>query len=207
MLLSDIGRILVDFLLLDLEVTAITYQACLEFLTFMDYYVSKMIGSRELKKFCVLYPGKTLLDKMTASDIAFAILCYENGVDVWLERIKMKRMNNVDRESFEKTASLKYHHQPGTKLKAYEDGWTEEGVQYYEEMVINVKGIMGNKPLWENVKVHWKTYLRENKRSSFVHSAAAMGEDGDDGIEEQGTAGVERMNNHDIDLPGDDDDE
>ena len=207
MLFSDIGRILVDFLLLDLEVTAITYQACLEFLTFMDYYVSKMIGSRELKKFCVLYPGKTLLDKMTASDIAFAILCYENGVDVWLERIKMKRMNNVDREAFEKTASLKYHHQPGTKLKAYEDGWTEEGVQYYEEMVRVVKGIMGNKPLWENVKVHWKTYLRENKRSSFVHSAAAMGEDGDDGIEEQGTAGVERMNNHDIDLPGDDDDE
>ena len=207
MLLSDIGRILVDFLLLDLEVTEITYQDCLEFLTFMDYYVSKMIGSRELKKFCVLYPGKTLLDKMTASDIAFAILCYENGVDVWLERIKMKRMNNVDRESFEKTASLKYHHQPGTKLKAYEDGWTEEGVQYYEEMVMVVKGIMGNKPLWENVKVHWKTYLRENKRSSFVHSAAAMGEDGDDGIEEQGTAGVERMNNHDIDLPGDDDDE
>lgn len=207
MLLSDIGRILVDFLLLDLEVTAITYQACLEFLTFMDYYVSKLSGSRELKKVCVQYPGKTLLDKMTASDIAFAILCYENGVDVWLERIKMKRMNNVDRESFEKTASLKYHHQPGTKLKAYEDGWTEEGVQYYEEMVMVVKGIMGNKPLWENVKVHWKTYLRENKRSSFVHSAAAMGEDGDDGIEEQGTAGVERMNNHDIDLPGDDDDE
>ena len=32
-----------------------------------------------------------------------------------------------------------------------------------------------------------------------------MGGDGDDGIEEQGTAGVERMNNHDIDLPDDDD--
>ena len=34
-----------------------------------------------------------------------------------------------------------------------------------------------------------------------------MGGDGDDGIEEQITAGDERMNNHDIDLPGDDDDE
>ena len=63
-------------------------------------------------------------------------------------------------------------------------------MQYYEEMVRVVKGIMGNGPLWENVKAHWKTYLN-----------------GDDGIEEQGTAGVERMNNHDIDLPGDDDDE
>ena len=57
------------------------------------------------------------------------------------------------------------------------------------------------------MKAHWKTYFRENKRSSFVHAAAAMGGDGDDGIEEQGTAGVERMNNHDIDLPDDDDDE
>ena len=100
---------------------------------------------------------------MTASDIAFAILCYENGVDVWLERFKMKRMNNLDREAFEKTASLKYHHRPGTKLKAYEDGWTEEGVQYYDEKVTVVKGIMGNGPLWENVKVHWRTYLTENK--------------------------------------------
>ena len=116
-------------------------------------------------------------------------------------------MSNIERETFEKSASLKYHHQPGTKLKAYEDGWTEEGVKYYEEKMGVVKGIMANVPLWEHVKVHWKTYLRENKRSSFVHSAAAMGEDGDDGIEEQGTAGVERMNNHDIDLPGDDDDE
>ena len=67
-------------------------------------------------------------------------------------------------------------------MKAYEDGWTEEGVQYYEEKVVIVKGIMGNAPLWENVKVHWKTYLRENKRSSFVHAAAAMGEDGDDSL-------------------------
>ena len=169
MFLSDTGRILVDFLLLDLDVTEITYQDCLEFLTFMDYYVSKLIGSRELKKFCVQYPGKTLLDKMTASDIAFAILCYENGVDVWLERFRIKRMNNLDREAFEKTVSLKYHHRPGTKLKAYEDGWTKEGVQYYEERVIVVKGIMANGPLWEHVKVHWKTYLRENKRLSLIH--------------------------------------
>ena len=202
MLLFEIGRILVDFLCLDHEDTEITYKDCLEFLTFMDYYVSKLIGSRELKKFCVQYPGKTLLD-----NIVFAILCYENGVDVWLERIKMKRINNVDREAFEKTASLKYHHRPGTKLKAYEDGWTEEGVQYYEERVTVVKGVMVNGPLWENVKVHWRTYLKENKRSSFVHVASAMGGDGDDEIEQEGIAGVEMMNNHDIELPGDDDDE
>ena len=36
---------------------------------------------------------------------------------------------------------------------------------------------------------------------------SAMRGDGDDEIEQEGTAGVERMNNHDIDLPGDNDDE
>ena len=52
------------------------------------------------------------------------------------------------------TASLKYHHPPGTTLKAYEDCWTAEGEQYYEEKVTVVKGIMVNGPVWENVKVH-----------------------------------------------------
>ena len=61
MLLSEIGRILVDFLLLDHEDTEIMYQDCLAFLTFMEYYISKLIGSRELKKFCVQYPGKDLI--------------------------------------------------------------------------------------------------------------------------------------------------
>jgi len=145
---------------------------------------------------------------MTASDIAFVILCYENGFDVWLERFKMKRMNNFEREGFQKTASLKYHHPPGTKLKAYEDGWTEEeGVQYYDEKVTVVKGIMGNEPLWKNVKVHWRTYFRENKRSSFVHIVASMGRNGEDEIDQEDTAGLEEMNNHDVDLPGDDDDD
>ena len=60
MLLSDIGsgRILVDFLLLDLEVTEITYQDCLAFLTFVDFYVSKLSGSRELKSFVSNIQGR-----------------------------------------------------------------------------------------------------------------------------------------------------
>jgi len=61
MLLSDIGRILADFLLLDLEDTEITYQDCLAFLNFMDYYVSKLSGSRELKKVVCPVSGEDLI--------------------------------------------------------------------------------------------------------------------------------------------------
>ena len=44
----------------------------------MDFYVSKPAGARELKSWSVRNPGKTLLDKMTASDIAYTILVYED---------------------------------------------------------------------------------------------------------------------------------
>ena len=112
------------------ETITITYEETLEFFTFMDFYVSKLAGARELKSWSVKKnPGKTLLDKMTASDIAYAILCYENRIDVCMERYQMKQMNTNEKEAFAKTATLKYHFPPGTKLKAYHDGWTQlEGI-------------------------------------------------------------------------------
>ena len=139
---------------------------------------------------------------MTASDMTFSILCYENGVDVWLERFKMKQMNNVENDAFEKTASLKYHCPVGTKLNVYNDGWAVVGLQYYEEQLGVVKGIMQNELLWDNMKEHWRTYLRKNKRSSFVHIAASMGGHVDEKSRQENISGEEEENNHDIDLPG-----
>ena len=79
---SPDGRILITFTFLTGDTITITYEENLEFLTFMDFYVSKLAGARELKSWSVKNPGKTLLDKMTPSDIAYAILVYENGIDV-----------------------------------------------------------------------------------------------------------------------------
>jgi len=44
---------------------------------------------------------------MTASDIAYSILCYENGTDVWMERFQMKQMNTAAKYAFTQTATLK----------------------------------------------------------------------------------------------------
>ena len=83
---SPNGKILITFISLTQNTITITYEDNLEFLTFMNFYVSKLARARELKSWSVKNPGKTLLDKMTASDIAYSILCYENGIDVWMER-------------------------------------------------------------------------------------------------------------------------
>ena len=71
-----------------------------------------------------------MLDKMTASDVTYSIICYENRIDIWIERFKMKQMNDVEKDYFERTVTLKYHCHLGTKLKAYQDGWIADGLQY-----------------------------------------------------------------------------
>ena len=129
------GRILITFISLTEDIITIPYEENLEFLTFMDFYVSKLAGARELKSWSVKNPGKTLLDKMTASDIAYAILVYENGIDVWMERFQKKQMNTEEQVQFVQSAKLKYHHPPGTKLKAYHDGWTQLGRDYYYSLL------------------------------------------------------------------------
>ena len=89
---------------------------------------------------------------MTASDIAYFILCYESGIDVWMEHFQMKQMNTAEKEAFTQTVTLKYHCPPGTKLKAYHNGLTQQGRDYYDERIIVVKGIKANKQLWEVMK-------------------------------------------------------
>ena len=60
---TDDGKILITFICLSPNTITITYEHNLEFLTLMDFYVSKLAGARELKTWSVNNPEKTLLDK------------------------------------------------------------------------------------------------------------------------------------------------
>ena len=202
---SPDGKILITFISLTEDTTTITYEENLEFLTFMDFYVSKLAGARELKSWSVKNPGKTLLDKMTASDIAYAILVYENGIDVWMERFQKKQMNTQEQSQVVQSATLKYHHPVGTKLKAYHDGWTQAGRDYYYSLLKTIQRIKGNTELWDVMKDNWRTYLNKNKRGSFVHVAASMGGHNGEEVEEEEILDEEDTNqSHIIHLPNDD---
>ena len=202
---SPDGRILITFISLTEDTITISYEENLEFLTFMDFYVSKLAGARELKSWSVKNPGKTLLDKMTASDIAYAILVYENGIDVWMERFQKKQMNTDEQSQAVQSATLKYHHPVGTKLKAYHDGWTQVGRDYYYSLLKTIQRIKGNTELWDVMKDNWRTYLNKNKRGSFVHVAASMGGHNGEEMEEEEILDEEDTNqSHIIHLPNDD---
>ena len=62
-----------------------TLEELTPFLYFLDKYVSKLVGRRELNEYFKSNRNMTLLDKITQSDIAYAMLLCENGVEVWDE--------------------------------------------------------------------------------------------------------------------------
>ena len=164
-------KILITFISLTEDRITITYEENLEFLTFVNFYVSKLAGTRELKSWSVTNLEKTLFDKMTASNIAYAILVYENGIDVWMERFQNRQMNIEEQCQFVQSAELKYHHPAGMKLAAYHDGWTQLDRDYYYSLLKTIQGIKGNTILWDVMKDNWRTCLNKNKRGSFVHVA------------------------------------
>ena len=65
----------------------LTYEEAEGFLRFIDKYICRAMGTHFLSQWKKLNRTKTILDKITASDIAYTILVYEN-----LRRSGMKKL-------------------------------------------------------------------------------------------------------------------
>ena len=68
-----------------------TIEELMPFLCFRDKYVSKLVGKRELDRYFKSNRNMTLMDRITQSDIAYAMLLCKNGVDVWDESAEIKK--------------------------------------------------------------------------------------------------------------------
>ena len=182
-----------------------TYEDVEAFLVFMDKYVLKMAGTREIQQYRKMNRDGNVMNKMTASDIAFAVVVYENGHDVWVEKMKEERMTTVEKANYKKTATLKYHTRMGTKHAVFRDGWTDEGREYYEQLKTIFERLK-NGDMWKTVCLHWTTYLRKVGRNSYAGRLSGLvkfdtgssdiddGNNSDDGLEYEG----------EVDLPDDD---
>ncbi len=55
--------------------------------------------------------GKTLLDKVSVSEIAYSILVYESSYNVWMEDIKKSETcaTTEEEKAFEHVTRIKYH--------------------------------------------------------------------------------------------------
>ncbi len=106
-----------------------TYDQVEHFLQFLDKYVSHAVGNHYFLQWSKLNRSKTFLDKVTASDIAYTILVYENTKEVWEEDLQIKARSRTDEERHNEMhhKKTKYHVGKGKHLKRFGDGWTNNG--------------------------------------------------------------------------------
>jgi hypothetical protein len=69
---------------------------------------------------------------VTASDIAYTILVYENTKEVWEEDLQIKALYKTDKEKRDAMhhKKPKYHVGRGKRLKRFDDDWTDNGREY-----------------------------------------------------------------------------
>ena len=126
----------------------------------------------------------TLLDKITESDIAYAMLLSENGVDVWDESAEIKKNCNTpdEKKDYERKAKQCYHVQRGTRLTLYQEGWTSEGKNYHMDMEKGLHKMKNNDKLWGNVTKQWMKYSQANGKNCYEKqdlSTTKVTKDGD----------------------------
>jgi hypothetical protein len=67
-----------------------------DFMRFLDKYVSCAVGNHHFMQWSKSNRTKTFLDKVTASDIAYTILVYENSNEMWKKELQIRAISRTD---------------------------------------------------------------------------------------------------------------
>ncbi len=136
---------------------------------------------------------KTLVHKLTLTDVAYATLAYETKSAVWTESLINRRDETAIQE-----VEQKYHIKKGARVGKYGDGWTNAGRQYYKELTAEYKRLWDNPLVYATLIIQWRRYESENRESTFKKRAAKVDHgfsDNNDGIDDSDA---------EINLPDDD---
>jgi hypothetical protein len=181
-----------------------TYDEAEPLIYFLDKYTRIIIGgSKAMAEFKKLNKGKTLLDRVTVSDIAYSMLVYESSYDVWMEEMVKEEMcaTREEKKAFKSVATNKYHVQRGARLAVYADGWTSEGRDHFNALCDEIQDMMNSEELWSTLQRHWDTYSKKYHQYSYVRDTVCL-------IQENAVETLDQENDDDcvVFLPGDEDD-
>ena len=151
------------------------------------HYVAECYGRTEIKRWLKVNKGRSVLDKITASDLAFSILVYNNYSSRWTSEIWTKatqssieddeeqechddedasgeeepEQSGASRRKRKKASNmpLPFSKPKTKKLKYLEIGWTSAGVQHYKELENSMKRLMRNETLWNELKEGWENFI------------------------------------------------
>jgi hypothetical protein len=134
----------------------LTYNGTEKLLHFIHRYIEGDVGITIFGKWVKLNGSKTLLDRITPSDITYTVIVYENSVDVWREELQIKGRSTTkeERRRANRHQKPKYHHAIGKHIQHYSDGWTLIGK---EEMIEQLTALKASN-MWSILQGHWTTY-------------------------------------------------
>ena len=189
---------------------------------FIAKFVIKIYGISAFRKFCMERKGKSFMDKITPSDIAFTLAVIENGREVWEQEYHMKHATEEELEKYknpqlEEDESLRQKYikkypkfTSGKKQKRMylQSCWNDEGMKYYKDALkVWTEGMAdGNFKRWMDEK--WDTWVQgHNFGGHWRKKKIGPPQNGDDGVfgddNDQDDSGDEAC----VTLPGDRDDE
>ncbi len=109
---------------------------------------------------------KTFLDKVITSDIAYTILVYNNSKEVWEElHIRVNSKTDDKRKKTTQKQKPKYHEGRWKRLQRYGDGWTDNGHEYYQELLGIFRNLKSS-DVWKTLQDHWKMYQTKHYNKS-----------------------------------------
>ncbi len=88
---------------------------------------------------------------------------YENTKEVWEEDLQIKASSRTDEES----PNAMHHKKPkynvgrGKHLKRFGNGWTDNGQEYYQELLRIFKELKSS-DVWNTRQDHWKLYQKKH---------------------------------------------
>ena len=153
--------------------------AQLELFDLIYHYAGSVYGRQRNIQWLKNNKDKSLLDNLHHSDLSFALLCFENYSEIWIDDMKKKRIQpsehddeeaSTDEPPSKKTKVSQYrgkYMKPGNVKNRYlETGWTEDGMKRYNELCRLFEELMGREDEWQLCKDKWEVYILEKKEAN-----------------------------------------
>ena len=138
---------------------------------FVTMIVSKLLGVRSIKKWMRNNKGKSVLDMITMSDIAYTLTLIENNREKWNQIYDISRMTPEEQEKWKKAGKLpkeqrahyvrkepRFTSKKGNKASYKLPGINDEGKKYYEKQLKAWKALATDKTSWDMLQEGWNEY-------------------------------------------------
>ncbi len=171
-----------------------TSAAKLELCNLIYYYATNVYGRNSIKNWMRLNKEKSLIDKITASDLAFALIVFENYHPKWVAEIEaQRRREDVDhdedalanknqddddlanknppkqtkkrkRPSAAAGMTLLYTKDPRKRNHYLACGWKLNGLRRFDKLVRAFHKLKENAVVWESCRQSFQSYIDEKKK-------------------------------------------